>query len=162
MAFDVPASFKSYKVYKDLMCGVLGMDSNQEIATAHVKIVSDLRYVLIKATKDNVMGEGGKEINNGNDNDVNEDDDSDVVHKFEYLQMAIHYTHMLNVCSRNRLDGLSAKISITLLQYSTVIPADKLFYIAGHHCREANHTNLAFLLLNRFVDLMEVSSDAYF
>ena len=50
---------------------------------------------------------------------------------------------------------LAAKIAITLLRYNTVVPADKLFYQAGMICKDQNHTNLAFVLLNRYVDLTE-------
>jgi len=44
---------------------------------------------------------------------------------------------------------------VTLLRYSGVIPVDKTFYIAGMCCKKTKNINLAFMLLNRYVDLIE-------
>jgi intraflagellar transport protein 172 len=76
----------------------------------------------------------------------------------EQLLMATHYTHLLNVCRKvggRDMSELQAKIAITLLRYNGVIPTDKLFHQAGMICKQQNHTNLAFVLLNRYVDLTE-------
>eukprot|EP01035_Chromulina_nebulosa_P019403 gene19403-25277_t len=56
--------------------------------------------------------------------------------------------------SLNLLD-IAAKCSITLLKYPFVIPQDKAFYLAGAAVRAVGNTNLAFMLLNRYVDITE-------
>jgi intraflagellar transport protein 172 len=72
--------------------------------------------------------------------------------------MACHYTNIAAVCQS--LEGkdmmeLRAKVFISLLRYAQIIPVDKLFYQAGEACKKQGHTNLAFVLLNRYVDLTE-------
>jgi len=71
--------------------------------------------------------------------------------------MATHYTHMLALCRAGgrELMELRAKVAVTLLRYNSLIPNDKLFYQAGMACKAAGQPNLAFVLLNRYVDLTE-------
>ena len=45
---------------------------------------------------------------------------------------------------------LVAKISTSLLRYTTHIPADKAFYEAGLYCKVVNKLNMAFLFWNRY------------
>lgn len=50
---------------------------------------------------------------------------------FEGLLMATHYTCLMERCrGKGGKDGLemACKISVTLLRYSDIIPADKCFY----------------------------------
>merc|ERR1711865_572944 len=55
---------------------------------------------------------------------------------------------------------LATRISLALLKYCGVIPADKLFYLAGSMCRDQEHLqSLAFVLLNRYIDLTEAIED---
>jgi intraflagellar transport protein 172 len=72
--------------------------------------------------------------------------------------MACHYVNLAFVCQA--LGGkdileLRAKIFISLLRYPQIIPVDKAFYQAGDACKRQGHTSLAFVLLNRYVDLTE-------
>lgn len=53
----------------------------------------------------------------------------------------------------------AAKISVALLRDSDIIPADKAFYEAGTQCRKLGWDSMAFVFLNRFLDLMEVIED---
>lgn len=82
----------------------------------------------------------------------------------EELLMATHYQHMLYTCKANGLNDLAAKCSITLLKYPYIVPQDKAFYQAGNLCRSVKNNNLAFMLLNRYVDLAEAidTSDTSF
>ena len=54
-------------------------------------------------------------------------------------------------------EGLAAKLSIALLRHTDIIPADKAFYEAGMNARSQGMLNMAFVFLNRFLDLTEVS-----
>jgi intraflagellar transport protein 172 len=78
--------------------------------------------------------------------------------------MATHYQKMLNSARQSGLRDVAVKTSITLLKYPSIIPQDKAFYQAGIVAKEAGITNLAFMLLNRYVDLAEAidTNDASF
>ena len=65
--------------------------------------------------------------------------------------MAAHYQHLLYVSKAQGLKDIAAKCSVTLLKYPDVVPQDKAFYQAGVTCRDQGNTNLAFMLLNRYV-----------
>ena len=58
-------------------------------------------------------------------------------------------------------DDQIAKISTSLLRYTEIIPADKAFYEAGMDCRKAKKSDMAMIFLNRFLDLVEVSTVLY-
>lgn len=80
----------------------------------------------------------------------------------EPLLLATHYTHVANVCRSaggREMSELRAKVLVSLLRYAEVVAADKLFYMAGQACKASGHTNLAFVLLNRYVDLTEAIED---
>jgi intraflagellar transport protein 172 len=79
-----------------------------------------------------------------------------------HLFMAVHYTALLHECTAqaartNNSDcqQLAVKMAVTLLRYCDVIPADKCFYAAGQLCRQCGEDSLAFVLLNRYVDITE-------
>ena len=50
-----------------------------------------------------------------------------------------------------------AKLSVSLLRHTDIVPADKAFFEAGTHCRTVEWDNMAFVFANRFLDLCEVS-----
>ena len=78
---------------------------------------------------------------------------------FMKLFMAVHYTSMMYTCAAHGLYELSAKSSISLLRYAgNFFPVNNAFFIAGHWCRESIQTNLVFMFLNHYVDLIEVRS----
>jgi intraflagellar transport protein 172 len=82
----------------------------------------------------------------------------------EDLLMATHYQHMLFLCTEHDLKEVAAKCSVTLLKYPEIVSPDKAFYQAGVTVREQGNINLAFMLLNRYVDLTEAidTNDASF
>ena len=55
----------------------------------------------------------------------------------------------------DQLDTLVAKLSTSLLRHTDIVPADKAFYEAGIHCKAVGWENMAFVFLNRFLDLSE-------
>ncbi|XP_076806393.1 intraflagellar transport protein 172 homolog [Clavelina lepadiformis] len=76
--------------------------------------------------------------------------------EFELLLLAAHYYAVRAACME--FDGMGevvAKISTSLLRYTTVIPADKAFYEAGLHCKAIDQLNMAFVFWNRYLDLSE-------
>lgn len=75
--------------------------------------------------------------------------------EIEEMLMATHYQHMLFSARSLGLKDIAAKCSVTLLRYPHYVPMDKAFYLAGMACREQGNINLAFMLLNRYVDITE-------
>merc|ERR1719313_1180564 len=51
------------------------------------------------------------------------------------------------------------KIAIALLKHIRVIPGDKAFYDAGQCCRQANDLSMAFVFLNRYLDITEAMEE---
>lgn len=55
---------------------------------------------------------------------------------FKKLFLIAHYNTMRISCIGNeQLDSVAAKLSISLLRYTDIIPADKAFYEAGIMCQ---------------------------
>lgn len=54
------------------------------------------------------------------------------------------------------LKELVAKLSVSLLRYTTYVQPDKAFYEAGTFCQAVGWENMAFVFYNRFLDLSEV------
>ena len=72
-----------------------------------------------------------------------------------YLQVA-HLLDMRAKCAKKKeLGSFAAKISISLLRYTTIIPADIAFMEAGQYAKNAGMNNMAFVCWNRFLDLCE-------
>lgn len=74
---------------------------------------------------------------------------------FERMFLAVHYVHMFYLSLQHSIGDISAKCSISLLQFLDYIPPDKAFHIAGREAKRQEHINLAFLLFNRYVDVFE-------
>ncbi|XP_074847703.1 intraflagellar transport protein 172 homolog isoform X2 [Carettochelys insculpta] len=53
------------------------------------------------------------------------------------------------------LDVVATKLSIALLRHTDLIPADKAFYEAGTAAKVVGWENMAFIFLNRFLDLTD-------
>ncbi|XP_039273606.2 intraflagellar transport protein 172 homolog [Styela clava] len=75
---------------------------------------------------------------------------------FETQLQIAHYYSVRSACgNQNTLSEIAAKISTSLLRYTTLIPADKAFYEAGAYCRAVEWNNMAFVFWNRYLDLSE-------
>ena len=56
--------------------------------------------------------------------------------EFEQYLLVSHYLATRSACSRvPQLNGIVAKISVSLLRHTDVIPADRAFYQAGMYCK---------------------------
>jgi intraflagellar transport protein 172 len=79
---------------------------------------------------------------------------------FQKLQLIVHYSAMRCSCIGNdQMDQLAAKISVALLRHTDLVPADKAFYEAGVACQKAKWDNMAFVFLNRYIDLADAIDD---
>lgn len=63
---------------------------------------------------------------------TSEGTNSTIYNEFESLLMTAHYYATRAACNEaGTLEQLVAKLSISLLRYSDVVPADKAYYEAG-------------------------------
>eukprot|EP01116_Phalansterium_solitarium_P017861 TRINITY_DN4518_c0_g2_i1.p1 TRINITY_DN4518_c0_g2~~TRINITY_DN4518_c0_g2_i1.p1 ORF type:complete len:240 (+),score=106.90 TRINITY_DN4518_c0_g2_i1:1319-2038(+) len=97
--------------------------------------------------------------------------DTPAVHikEFERFAMIAHLHVLKEVAKINQLGTIVAKITTSLLRYLGDVPADKAFYEAGMACKEAgigtvnepdSHVgNMAFVFLNRYLDIAEAMED---
>jgi intraflagellar transport protein 172 len=133
-----PATDEALAVYTRLVCSVLGRGYQDDQDDETAGTVQALREVMFKtAGQYRVRG------------------DKRVSAEVAELLMATHHMHMMLATRSSGLKDLTAKCAITLVKYPQYIPQDKAFYLAGNLAREQGNNNLAFLLLNRYVDLAE-------
>ena len=135
---EAPASDEAISVYTRLVCSVLGRSIQEDKESDYTEIVAMLREVLFKLA-----------------NQYRKKGDKKAASEISEILMATHYIHMMLTTRAHGLTELTAKCAITLLKYPDYIPQDKAFYIAGMCAKEQGNKNLAFLLLNRYVDITE-------
>jgi len=76
----------------------------------------------------------------------------------KYLTIA-HLLNLKQVYTKKNLSGLLLRLNVSLLRYCDLIRLDKLYYDAGMSCKKKNNLSLAFMLLNRYLDIYEVIDD---
>ncbi|RYH28436.1 hypothetical protein EON65_12165 [archaeon] len=133
-------SEQSVTALRRIVIAMLSYTREQEEHTEYTQTLSLLRDVLYKLCNTH--------SNNKFSSDLLE------------MLMCVHYTNLFYVCTQNGMKEQAAKVSITLLKYITYIPADKAYYKAGIACKDGGNLNLAFLLLNRYVDIAEAMDTA--
>ncbi|XP_063612068.1 intraflagellar transport protein 172 homolog [Penaeus indicus] len=90
------------------------------------------------------------------DNLRQHEDTDGVQAEFEQLLILAHYMAARSAyMATPQLDKLVAKVAVSLVRYTDVLPADKAFYEAGMSCKNVGWENMAFVFLNRFLDLCE-------
>eukprot|EP01116_Phalansterium_solitarium_P017851 TRINITY_DN4518_c0_g1_i1.p1 TRINITY_DN4518_c0_g1~~TRINITY_DN4518_c0_g1_i1.p1 ORF type:complete len:1449 (+),score=743.80 TRINITY_DN4518_c0_g1_i1:1439-5785(+) len=87
--------------------------------------------------------------------------DAPVAHikEFERFAMIAHLHVLKEVAKINQLGPIVAKITTSLIRYLGDVPADKAYYEAGVACKEAGISNMAFVFLNRYLDIAEAMED---
>uniref|UniRef100_A0A8C4WQ59 Intraflagellar transport protein 172 homolog n=1 Tax=Eptatretus burgeri TaxID=7764 RepID=A0A8C4WQ59_EPTBU len=76
--------------------------------------------------------------------------------EFEKLLLISHYCAMRSAATGvQQLDSVAARISISMLRYTDVIPVDKAFYEAGLAAKDMHWESMAFIFLNYFLDLCD-------
>ncbi|XP_030054442.1 intraflagellar transport protein 172 homolog [Microcaecilia unicolor] len=76
--------------------------------------------------------------------------------EFEQMLLIAHY-YATRCASQGvkQLEILAAKLSAALLRHTELIPSDKCFYEAGTAAKAVGWENMAFIFLNRFLDLVD-------
>uniref|UniRef100_A0A665WJH9 Intraflagellar transport protein 172 homolog n=1 Tax=Echeneis naucrates TaxID=173247 RepID=A0A665WJH9_ECHNA len=75
---------------------------------------------------------------------------------FEQMLLIAHY-YATRAAAKGveQLVSVAAKLSVSLLRHTELVPADKAFYEAGLACRTVSWENMAFIFLNHFLDLCD-------
>jgi intraflagellar transport protein 172 len=82
--------------------------------------------------------------------------DTAAAQEFETYLLISHYYAIRSAChGKKSLESIAVKITISLLRYSDIIPVDKAFYEAGIAAKTGGKDNMAFVFLNRFLDLCD-------
>ncbi|KAM9354646.1 intraflagellar transport protein 172 homolog isoform 1-T1 [Pholidichthys leucotaenia] len=75
---------------------------------------------------------------------------------FEQMLLIAHYYAARSAAKGvEQLVSIAAKLSVSLLRHTELIPADKAFYEAGLACRAVGWENMAFIFFNHFLDLCD-------
>jgi len=135
-----PSTDVAMSAYKRLVKVVLCRSSDEDSSSEHITTVAMLRDVLYRLANQ-YRGQSP--------------DKQQLSPSMEAMLMATHYQNMLYISRSLGLKEICAKCAITLLKYPEFIPVDKAFYQAGMMAKEQGNINLAFMLLNRYVDLTE-------
>uniref|UniRef100_A0A8C2A3K4 Intraflagellar transport protein 172 homolog n=1 Tax=Cyprinus carpio TaxID=7962 RepID=A0A8C2A3K4_CYPCA len=130
----VPAYSQNFNIYKRMFLELVSL-RDRDCAEAY-RMWANLRDVLL------LLCENLTKSSEAN---------SPAHEEFEQMLLVAHYysTPALN-------NFLSTKsLSISLLRHTELIPADKAFYEAGLAAKAVDWENMAFIFLNRFLDLAD-------
>jgi intraflagellar transport protein 172 len=133
------ASSKLVATYFSLARLILSRSSDFDKTEGYFDTVKQLKAGLFKVASDYRDMQGGS-----------------LPSAFEDALMATHYYYNFIVSTHmHSMPTLSLKIAVTLLRYTHVIAADKVFYLVGTMARDRGEENLSFMTLNRYVDIVE-------
>jgi len=79
--------------------------------------------------------------------------------EFERLLWIAHLSAAMSIAGERGASDARKKIAVSLLRYLREVPADKAFYEAGMACKALNELNMAFVFLNRYLDITEAVED---
>jgi intraflagellar transport protein 172 len=85
--------------------------------------------------------------------------DEALTSEFEQLLWIGHMTSAKDIAEERGASEARRKLSIALLKSIRQIPADRAFYDAGQCCRQANDLSMAFVFLNRYLDISEAMEE---
>uniref|UniRef100_A0A3B4BGA9 Intraflagellar transport protein 172 homolog n=1 Tax=Periophthalmus magnuspinnatus TaxID=409849 RepID=A0A3B4BGA9_9GOBI len=132
-----PPNVQNFNIYKRVFVDVVSLPDTDS-AEAY-RVWADLRDFLFQLC-DNVSKSA--EAN------------SPVHYDFEQMLLIAHYYATRSAAKGvEQLSSIASRLSVSLLRYTEMIPADKAFFEAGTHCRAEGWDSMAFVFLNHFLDL---------
>ncbi|XP_014675210.1 PREDICTED: intraflagellar transport protein 172 homolog [Priapulus caudatus] len=138
-----PANAQNYNIYKRIVFDMLAMPGMDEPSS--YRTWADLRDLLFD------LSENIKKSPDANSKQHEE---------FENMLLIAHYYANRSAClGQESLKPMTSKLSASILRHTDVVPADKAFYEAGKHAKIAGMENMAFVFLNRYLDLVEAIED---
>ncbi|XP_026856898.2 intraflagellar transport protein 172 homolog isoform X1 [Electrophorus electricus] len=139
MQHGVPANQQNFNIYKRMFLELMNL-RDRDVAEAY-RMWADLRDAL------HLLCENLTKSSEAN-SPAHED--------FEQMLVVAHYYATRSaIKGTDQLSILVAKLSISLLRHTELIPADKAFYEAGLAAKAVGWDNMAFIFLNRFLDLAD-------
>ncbi|XP_042302841.1 LOW QUALITY PROTEIN: intraflagellar transport protein 172 homolog [Sceloporus undulatus] len=134
-----PANAQNFNIYKRLFVEMVNVGNMNSAEAYHSW--ADLRDVLFNLCENLVKS---SEAN------------TPAHEEFETMLLVAHYYATRSAAqSIKQLDSVAAKLSISLLRHTDIVPADKAFYEAGTAAKAVGWENMAFIFLNRFLDLTD-------
>lgn len=134
-----PPNPQNFNIYKRLFLDVIGLPDTD--TSDSYRMWADLRGFLLQLCE-NVSRSA--EANSPAHQD------------FEEMLLIAHYYATRSAAKGvEQLSGVAARLSVSLLRHTELIPADKAFYEAGLACRVVGMENMAFVFLNHFLDLCD-------
>ncbi|XP_074640366.1 intraflagellar transport protein 172 homolog [Tubulanus polymorphus] len=134
-----PANKQNFNIYKRIVSDVL-CTKNLNRSEAY-RVWADLRDMLCDLCENLVKSP---------------DANTPLHEEFETMLLIAHYYAIRSATmGQQSLDNVAAKLSVALLRHTDIIPADKAFYEAGTMCKNIGWENMAFVFLNRYLDLVE-------
>ncbi|XP_046728666.1 intraflagellar transport protein 172 homolog isoform X1 [Silurus meridionalis] len=133
----IPASPENFNIYKRMFMELMNLQDRDD--TEAYRMWANLRDVL------HLLCENLTKSSEAN---------SPAHQIFEQMLMVAHcYATRSAAKGIDQLSTLAAKLSISLLRHTEIIPADKAFYEAGLAAKAVGLENMAFIFLNHFLDL---------
>ncbi|KAK3767076.1 hypothetical protein RRG08_017951 [Elysia crispata] len=141
--YGTPANPQNYNIYKRIFNDMLNRrDMNKPEA---YKSWAELRDMMADLC-DN-MGKSGEAKTSQHD-------------EFEKMLLIAHYyASRCAAQAQKSLENMAAKLSVSLLRHTDMVPADKAFYEAGTICKALGWENMAFVFLNRYLDISEAMEE---
>eukprot|EP00955_Chlamydomonas_euryale_P116459 366417-Chlamydomonas_euryale.AAC.27 len=128
------------ELYRGIAMGVLGAASHERSRAAEAGLKAMMFKLVSKMGSSTAVS-------------------ANVVAEFRKMYLAAHYTALANEATQAGLKDLAAMQKTATLRYAGIIPADRVFYEAGMAWRNAGRPNMAFVMLNRFLDLCDAMDE---
>ncbi|XP_062065144.1 intraflagellar transport protein 172 homolog [Lepus europaeus] len=134
-----PANPQNFNIYRRIFADVVSSPGTNCAEAYHSW--ADLRDVLFNLCENLVKS---SEAN------------SPAHEEFETMLLIAHYYATRSAAqSVKQLETVAARLSVSLLRHTQLLPADKAFYEAGTAAKAVGWENMAFIFLNRFLDLTD-------
>ncbi|XP_076688928.1 intraflagellar transport protein 172 homolog isoform X3 [Callospermophilus lateralis] len=134
-----PANPQNFNIYKRIFTDMVSSPGTNSAEAYHSW--ADLRDVLFNLCENLVKS---SEAN------------SPAHEEFETMLLIAHYYATRSAAqSIKQLETVAARLSVSLLRHTQLLPADKAFYEAGIAAQAVGWENMAFIFLNRFLDLTD-------
>jgi intraflagellar transport protein 172 len=142
--YGIPLVKPALEMAEQIVRKSLGCSQSIEDNEAHGAAISELVKCLRKLVKDL---RSSKEFSNSE------------IQKFEQFLLITHFFVAKRQATSAGLDDVAARISMSLLRFIGILPADKMFFLAGAAARQKKWHSAAFVFFNRYLDLSEAIED---
>ncbi|OAF71468.1 hypothetical protein A3Q56_00763 [Intoshia linei] len=147
--YGIVTMTENIKLYKAIFANII-----EKVELKNYGIWAALRTLFFKLYTSTDWSQESKEI-------LSSSSITNINKIFEPYFLVSHYGAIRATCM-DQAQGmkLAAKLSLACLRFCDIIPQDKAFYDAGSICKAAGVENVAFVLLNHFVDISEAIIEA--